>query len=184
MNSISPKVQSPIGLNLIDQGFTLAYKTISMAIETNRYDWKRLNHLQVGRFAEYLAKMEFALYGFEIFTSEVDDRGIDFVVRNSDKTFFEIQVKSVRDLNYVFFHKDKFKPNANLLATLILFNQNEGPNIYLIPSLQWQNCDKFFVSRDYTTGKSKPEWGLSLSTKNLNLLKPFEFDKRVGDYLK
>ena len=41
-----------------------------------RYSWDRLNHLQVGRFAEYYVQMEFALYGFEVYTTEVDDRGV------------------------------------------------------------------------------------------------------------
>ena len=54
---------------------------------TKRYDWARLNHLQVGRYAEYLAKMEFAMFGFDIYTTEVDDKGIDFVVRNSSRSF-------------------------------------------------------------------------------------------------
>ena len=73
-----------------------------------RFTWSRLNSHQVGRFAEYFVKMEFALYGFEIFTSEVDDRGIDFVVRHGQSPFYEIQVKSVRTSNYVFMQKSKF----------------------------------------------------------------------------
>ena len=66
-----------------------------------RYTWSRLNHLQVGRFAEYFVKMEFALYGFQVYSAEVDDRGIDFIVRHDSGGFFEIQVKSIRGLNYI-----------------------------------------------------------------------------------
>jgi hypothetical protein len=40
-----------------------------------RYDWARLTHLQVGRYGEYYAKMEFTLYGFDVYGAEVDDRG-------------------------------------------------------------------------------------------------------------
>jgi len=32
----------------------------------DRYDWKRLNHLQVGRYSEYFVKMGFTLYGFSV----------------------------------------------------------------------------------------------------------------------
>lgn len=46
-----------------------------------RYTWSRLSSLQLGRYAEYFVKMEFTLYGFDVYTSEVDDRGIDFVIR-------------------------------------------------------------------------------------------------------
>ena len=42
-----------------------------------RCNWCRLNHLQVGRYAEHLVTMEFILYGFDDYSSEVDDRGID-----------------------------------------------------------------------------------------------------------
>jgi hypothetical protein len=39
-------------------------------------NWSQLNHLQLGRYAEYYAKMEFASYGFDVYTSEVDDHGV------------------------------------------------------------------------------------------------------------
>jgi hypothetical protein len=41
-----------------------------------KYDWTRLNHLQVGKYAEYFVKMEFTLYGFDVYSREVDDRGV------------------------------------------------------------------------------------------------------------
>ena len=67
-----------------------------------KYDWARLNHLQIGKYAEYFVKMEFTLHGFDVYTSEVDDRGIDFVIRKDRNFYYDIQVKSVRDLNYLF----------------------------------------------------------------------------------
>ena len=75
----------------------------------NKYDWDRLNHLQLGRYAEYYAKMEFTLFGFDVYSAEVDDHGIDFVIRKGENTHYDVQVKSARGLNYIFFHKDKFK---------------------------------------------------------------------------
>jgi len=38
-------------------------------------NWSILNSLQLGRYAEYFANMEFASFGLEVFSSEVDDRG-------------------------------------------------------------------------------------------------------------
>jgi hypothetical protein len=49
----------------------------------HRYDWKNLNPRQIGKYAEYFVKMELAIHGFDIYTSEVDDKGIDFVERVS-----------------------------------------------------------------------------------------------------
>jgi hypothetical protein len=65
----------------------------------NKYDSTRLNHMQLSRYAEYFVKMEFILYGFDVYTSEVDDRGIDFVLRKGDTRYFDMQVKSIRNLN-------------------------------------------------------------------------------------
>ena len=71
-------------------------------------NWNKLSGLQLGRYAEYYAKMEFASYGFEVYTSEVDDHGVDFVVKNPQSDlFYEVQVKAVRDYNYVLIKKSK-----------------------------------------------------------------------------
>lgn len=147
------------------------------------YEWDKLNHLQIGRYAEYLAKMELTAYGCDVYSSEVDDRGIDFVVRKDSEHYFDIQVKSLRmgKSNYVFMTKDEFILKENLFLCLILFQTNEQPSIYLIPSIVWQNTNSLFVSRDYDKPgqKSHPEWGLNISKVNLPLLAPYEFCKQV-----
>lgn len=144
-----------------------------------KYNWNRLNHLQLGRYAEYLAKMEFTLYGFDVYTAEVDDCGIDFIVRLSNNRYYDIQVKSIRGLNYIFFPKDKFDLRDNLLAVVVIFIEGKAPQLYLIPSTAWSEPNALLVSRDYEGKKSKPEWGLNLSQKNLPLLAEFSFDKAV-----
>jgi hypothetical protein len=84
----------------------------------DRYNWGCLNNLQLGKYAEYFVKMEFTLFGFEVYASEVDDRGIDFVVRKDEEIYYDIQVKSVRGLNYIFFPKDKFSPRSHFYRVL------------------------------------------------------------------
>ena len=39
-------------------------------------NWSRFIRLQIGRYAEYYAKMKFASYSFDVYTSEVDDYGV------------------------------------------------------------------------------------------------------------
>jgi hypothetical protein len=141
-----------------------------------RYTWSRLNHLQVGRFAEYFVKMEFALYGFEVYTAEVDDRGIDFVVRHEPARFYEVQVKSVRGLNYVFMLKDKFPLRPDRIAAVVILLEEKPPELYLIPAVAWKQPNALLVSRDYEGKQSEPEWGLNLSAKNLPLLAGYRFD--------
>jgi len=142
--------------------------------------WSRLNHLQLGRYAEYLTKMEFTACGFDVFTAEVDDKGIDFVVRKSDNQYYDVQVKSCRNLKYIFFPKDKFVLRSNLLAAVVLFEDNKPADLYLIPSDVWRTPSDLFVSRDYEGKKSKPEWGLNLSHKNLPELQKYQFESMVS----
>src|SRR5688500_13005008 len=101
--------------------------------ETRRWDWSRLNKLQVGRYAEYFVKMEFTLLGFDVYSSEVDDRGIDFVIRREPDRYYDVQVKSSRGLNYIFFHKSQFLLRENLLAAIVLFQDQRAPELYLLP---------------------------------------------------
>ena len=125
--------------------------------------------------------MEFTLYGFDVYTSEVDDKGIDFVACSADhRSYFDIQVKAVRNFNYVFFRKEHFGPRKNLLAALVLLNEQEPPQLYLIPSEAWLRTNSLLTSRDYEPPrKSRPEWGINLSNKNYPLLQDFTFDKVV-----
>lgn len=147
----------------------------------DKYNWHRLTPLQLGRYAEYFAKMEFTLHDFAVYTADVDDQGIDFVVRRSSDRYYDVQVKSCRNLNYIFFRKDKFNLRPNLLAVIVLFIDGKAPGLYLIPSTAWSEPNALLVSRDYAGKKSKPEWGLNLSQKNLSLLTRFLFDAVVQD---
>lgn len=141
--------------------------------------WSKLNKFQLGRYAEHYAKMEFTSYGYYVYTSEVDDHGIDFVAKNSqDGQYYEIQVKSIRKTpegSYVFIPKDKMKLASHRLVCLLLFEEGKMPEFYVIPSLAWSTPGPLLVSRDY--GKagqtSKPEWGINLSQKNMPQLAQF-----------
>ena len=96
-------------------------------------DWTKLSALQVGRYAEYFAKMEFASYGLEVYTTEVDDHGVDFIVKDKQGRFCEIQVKSVRGMGYIFTSKSKFDiSNQNLYLTVLVFENGKLPHIFLI----------------------------------------------------
>ncbi|MGF6862512.1 hypothetical protein ABIE69_003100 [Rhodobacteraceae bacterium MBR-64] len=146
-----------------------------------RHDWSRLNHLQIGRYAEYFTKMQFVLLGLDVYSAEVDDRGIDFVVRQEPDRYWDVQVKSVRKLNYVFVRKDVFRPRPNLLLALTLFADGREPDQYLIPATRWAQPDGLFVDRDYEGKASKPEYGLNLSRKWLAQLQPFRFENSALD---
>jgi len=142
-----------------------------------KFEWGKLNPLQLGRYAEYFAKMEFTLLGFDVYEPEVDDKGIDFIIRKGEDNFYEIQVKSNFKGNYIFMQKDKFALRKNLYLVLVLFKQASSPELYLIPSTAWLKPNELLVSHDYLGKKSKPEWGINLSKKNSPILSEYEFDK-------
>lgn len=151
-------------------------------------DWAALSQKskqKFGAYGEYYAKMEFTSYGLDVFTSEVDDHGIDFVV-HGPQGFHQIQVKSIQaKTEYVCLEKAHFdNTDPHLWLCLLQFEQGCLPLLYLIPATSWQQTTTLF--RDYSYGKpgqtSKPEYGLNLSHKNLPLLEPFSFDKMIKDF--
>lgn len=145
-----------------------------------RYQWNRLNRQQMGKYAEYFVKMELTMHGFQVYGSEVDDRGIDFVARFEHGPFLRVQVKSLRSLGYVFMRKHVFVPSDDLYLALALHFEDQPPELFLIPSTAWNTPDALFVSRDYTGLQSEPEWGLNLSNRHLPSLAPYRFEPMVG----
>lgn len=146
-----------------------------------KYNWERLSSLQVGKYAEYFMKMEFTLFGWDIYSSEIDDKGIDFVLRKNS-IFLEVQVKSARleKTNYIFMSKDKFIPKKNLFLSLALFENFQLPQLYIIPSEAWLEPNDLLADMNYGEDKkSKPEFGLRLSNKNHHLLEKYRFQEMV-----
>jgi hypothetical protein len=125
--------------------------------------------------------MQMVLLGLDVYSAEVDDRGIDFVVRLEPDRYWDVQVKSVRKLNYVFMRKDVFRLRPNLLLALTLFEDGLAPNQYLIPAMRWTQADELFVDRDYEGLASMPEYGLNLSRSRLHQLEPFRLERAAVD---
>ena len=150
-------------------------------------DWSKLSHLQIGKYGEYLAKMEFTKHGFDVYTAEVDDKGIDFVIRKENGQYVEIQVKSVRPTKTnqsVYLRKEVFKPKENLYLALLIFNGYPQPSFLLIPSIGWLNKQSsYFIDNNYEGKKSKPEFGIRLSDTNIKLLeKEYLFSNQVSQF--
>lgn len=157
---------------------------------------KELNSQKLGCFGEYYAKMALASYGLDIFTSEVDDHGIDFVAETKQHHFLRFQVKTVRiaTTGYTYMHQysyhktEKGKPDEKSLAfspddntmfvILLLLEDEKEPDIYIIPTFAWNNNDsKTFVYREKY---AKPEYGINISKKNMEYLKQYKMDTMVA----
>ena len=143
-------------------------------------DWEKLSPLQLGQFGEYYAKMEFASYGYEVYTSEVDDHGVDFIAKKKDTgVFYEVQVKSQYKGKYPFVKKDKLVMDDHHLVCFLHFFQNQLPVVYIIPATAWNHPNAALVDRTYCKPgqTSKPEWGISLAKKNLPLIEKYKAEK-------
>ncbi len=149
-----------------------------------RYEWSKLNHQQIGRYAEYFVKMEFTMFGFDVYSAEVDDKGIDFVVRREAEHYFDVQVKSVRRTDrgsYAFMTKAAFTLRPSMLLALVLFYEGEAPHHFLIPATAWLSPNPLLVGRDYEGKKSAPEWGVNISGRTVPMLEKYTFDTVVLD---
>ena len=123
-------------------------------------NWSRsdLTRQKLGTFCEYYAKMSLASYGVSIYTSEVDDHGIDFIAE-SKREFLKFQVKAIRKgTGYVFMREEYFDiSDQSLYLFLLLLNDGEHPIEYLIPATTWDNdSSNIFVYHSYKGKKSKP----------------------------
>ena len=150
-------------------------------------NWSGLNHLQLGRYAEYYAKMEFASYGLEVYTSEVDDHGVDFIAKKpGTNTFYEVQVKSLRNYGTVCIPKSKMPELSGCrLVCFLHFIDGQMPDVFVIPATAWKNPNAVLVERKYDKPgqKSEPEWNIELSKKNYSLLDGYKINLQLENLL-
>jgi len=148
------------------------------------FTFDHLNHLQVGKIGEYWAKIWMTLAGFDIYTTDVDDKGIDFIIRTDNDKHIDVQVKAIREKSgYIFVTKEKWRNELrdNLYLTLVLLKNNEMPSVYFIPSTVWKTPTTLFADNNYDKEgqKSKPEWGINVSKKNMDELSKYEISKYI-----
>ena len=146
--------------------------------------WSRssLTPQKLGTFCEYYAKMALVSYGLDIYTSEVDDHGIDFVAE-SKNGFLKFQVKAIRTAKsqYVFMREEYFDIEDNALYLFfMLLTDREHPEIYIIPTSAWKQESKAFVYHDYEGKKSKPEYGVNVSKKNKAELEKYRLENMLS----
>lgn len=149
-------------------------------------NWSRkaLTKQKLGTFGEYYAKMTLASYGLSIYTSEVDDHGIDFVAEAKDK-FLKFQVKTLRSgTSYVFMLEEYFDiTDSSLFLFLSILTDGEHPTSYIVPATAWKDDESgAFVHRTYEGKKSRPEYGINLSKKNMLYLENYKLEGMINKF--
>ena len=76
----------------------------------DNFTYNHLTHLQIGRIGEYWVKIWLTLLVFDTYYNDVDDKGIDFILRLDSDKHIDIQVKTIRKgTNYVFVAKETWR---------------------------------------------------------------------------
>jgi len=145
----------------------------------DNFNYNHLTHLQIGRIGEYWVKIWLTLIGFDTYHNDVDDKGIDFILRLDNDKHIDIQVKTVREnTGYAFVTKEtwRFELRENLYLALVLLENGKMPKVFMIPSIAWKTPNELLRDRDYTKEgqTSKPEWGINISKKNMNILNQYD----------
>jgi hypothetical protein len=84
-------------------------------------------------------------------------------------------------MGYVFMQKTKFPVRQGTYLALCLFTEGREPRLFLVPSMVWLTPNAVFVDRKYEGEglKSKPEWGVNVSQKNMPELLKYAFDSTI-----
>jgi hypothetical protein len=113
--------------------------------------------------------------------------GNQFSVRLPNNRTIYISPKTLRlissETGYTYISKDNWhnKLDENFYLALVLISKNEFPDIYLIPAPTWREPNKVFVDMNYEKEglKSKAEWGIRVSEKNMKVIKQIEIKTQL-----
>ena len=146
--------------------------------------WGKMNHIKLGKVAELYAKTEFLKRGFQVYSTEADDSGIDFVAIDSCDKVYKIQVKACRNNSYQYIKEKFFYKTGNFYIFYIRFVDDEDPDMYMISTNAWEKNLSAFVYHPYDNGQeSDSEYGIQYSKKNCTEFEEYKIDKAFVNLL-
>ena len=117
------------------------------------------------------------MYGYLVFSAEIDDRGVDFVVRNDAGRHFDVQVKTVTDRNYTYITESKF--SESLWICLVVLTEGDHPTLYLFSGRDWNSDTSNLLQRHHFPKSKEAEYGIHIAKKRVLVMKRFAFDQSV-----
>lgn len=72
--------------------------------------------------------------------------------------------------------------DESLYLCLLIFEQESFPDMYLIPATAWRTESELLRYRPYDKPgqKSKPEYGINISKKNMHMLNEYKFTDMIN----
>ncbi len=130
------------------------------------FQWMNVHsNSKLGRIAEHYAQALFLYHGYDVFPTDVDDSGVDFIARDSKGNTYDVQVKSARNDNYQYIRESKFNKSDSFLVCCVRFGESGNPEVYIFPGTAWDEEGSVLKYYEYGSGKkSKPEYGISFGT--------------------
>lgn len=145
-----------------------------------RTSYKHLNNIQKGWFGATYSKLAFTLEGFEVYSSEYDDRGVDFVIRNKSGQFFSVQVKTtIDDTANPFIKKDKFHSCENFIFCAVRIIEGMKPTLYITRGSDWNSNKYECLNYNPNGGGHGPYYEICFASKYKDQLKDFEFQTYI-----
>jgi len=123
-----------------------------------------LNPKRKGKIGELIAIRKLTELGFDVYDNIVDDRGIDLIIRNENKSNVnhkDIQIKFSKfydkfDLYWFGMSKSTFSPSEKLYVLFVL----DENRIFVIPSLELSK-----ILKNVRTDK-KGNWKITITMKD------------------
>ena len=117
------------------------------------------------------------MYGYLVFGAEIDDRGVDFVVRNEFGRHFDVQVKTVTGRNYTYIYESKF--SENLWICLVILTDGHHPTLYLLSGADWESDTSGLLQHHHYPKSREPEYGIHATKKRASAMEQYAFDRSV-----
>ncbi len=106
-------------------------------------------------------------------------------VQTPSRRSLDVFVSTQRVGGYVFWTKRRLQLASNRYVAIVLLDDAEDPDVYLIPSTEWRGAWPPFTDRDNVGKRSEPEYGISLARSSLPALRRYIWDESWGkDHLR
>ncbi len=123
--------------------------------------------------------MAFTLEGFEVYTSDFDDRGIDFVTRSPNGTLYTVQVKTTGPTVSPFIYEKNFERSDYFLFVAVRIEDGVEPTIYIAKGTDWFSSDTC-LHNNPGGGKAGPYYEMRFGSKYREQLAKYQFENYVS----
>lgn len=118
--------------------------------------------------------------GYRVLPDESRNSGRLRVCRRGPE--FELFVSGAAGWGYPMWTERRLSPSALRYVALVRFPTDASqPELYLIPTVDWEQPEPPLVNPQYQGLKSEPEYGIRLSAGNWEALQRYRWGGRIRD---